>query len=62
MCRINTNMLKELSNTCTVLQWQILIQKPGLTEEGFVFLCDRLHHQIRAPNCNLARNKKIDIT
>jgi hypothetical protein len=61
MCRISTNMLKELSNTCTFLQWQILIQKPGLTEEGIVYLCDRLHHQIRAPHYNLERNK-TDIT
>jgi len=30
-------------------------------EEGIVCLCDRLHHQFRAPYCNLARNKK-DIT
>jgi hypothetical protein len=58
MRRISTNMLKVLSNTCTVLQWQILIQKPGLTEEGIVYLCDRLHHQIRASHCNLERNKK----
>ena len=51
-------MLRELSNTCTILQWQILLQKLCLTEEGIVNICDRLHHQIRAPYCSLARNKK----
>jgi len=51
-------MLRELRNTCTVLQWQILIQNPGLMEEGITYLSDRPHHQIRAPHCNLVRNEK----